>query len=89
MLERNENDYYRWRQRDTNVYDEIMAAYTLYISTETMTQVNHPWHAQGNESMNTSVFSLAPKHNTYSMTNSLLTRVSIAAGLQIAGHEKF
>ena len=39
--------------------------------------------------MNTSVFSLAPNHKTYSMTNSLLTRVSIGAGLHIVGHEKF
>ena len=39
--------------------------------------------------MNTSVSSLAPKGKTYSMTYSLLTRVSIAAGTSIEGHEQF
>ena len=36
-----------------------------------------------------SVSSFAPKGKTYSMTNSLLTRVAIAAGISIAGHEQF
>ena len=36
-----------------------------------------------------SVAALAPKGKTYSMTNSLLARVSIAAGVSNAGHEQF
>ena len=39
--------------------------------------------------MNTFVSLFAPKGKTYSMTNSLLTRVAIAAGISIAGHEQF
>ena len=89
MLERNEKFYYRCRQCDKKLYDEMMATYAPYTSTEAMKQVNYTWHTQGNGSMNTSVFTLAPKHKTFSMKNILLTRASITAGLQIAGHEKF
>ena len=39
--------------------------------------------------MNISASAFAPKVKTYSMTNSLITRVSIAAGILIAGHEQF
>ena len=66
-----------------------MAAYAPYITIEALRQVNHPWTTQKNEAMNTSVAAFAPKGKTYSMTNSLLTRVSIAAGISIAGHERF
>ena len=54
-----------------------------------MKQVNYPWHTQKKKAMNMSVSSFAPKGKTYSMTNSLLTRVAIAAGISIAGHEQF
>ena len=66
-----------------------MSAYAPYITTEAMKQLNHPWHTQKNEAMNISVSAFAPKGKTYSMTNSLLTRVSIDAGISIAGHKKF
>ena len=39
--------------------------------------------------MNTFVVAFAPKGKTYSMTNSLLTRVSISAGISIAGQKQF
>ena len=89
MLVRNERVYYRCRQRDKQLYDDMMEAYAPYITTEAMKQLNHNWHTQKNEAMNTSVSTFAPKSKTYSMTNSLLTRVSIAAGISIAGHEQF
>ena len=38
--------------------------------------------------MNTSVAAFAPKGKTYTMTNSHLNRVSIAAGISIAGHKQ-
>ena len=67
----------------------MMVTYAPCISTEAMKQVNHPWYTQGSESMNTSIFALTPKHKTYSMTNSLLTRLSIDARLKISGHKNF
>jgi len=41
-------------------------------------QLNHPYSAQSNEAMNTSVAALAPKGKHYSSTESLRTRVGIA-----------
>ena len=67
----------------------MMSAYTPYITTEAMKQLNHPWYTPKIEAMNTSVSALAPKGKTYSMTNSLLTRVPIAADISIARHEHF
>ena len=39
--------------------------------------------------MNTSVAALAPKNKTYSMSDSLRTRVAIAAGCQVIGFSTF
>ena len=89
MVERNEKGYYRCRQRVKKLCDDMMAVYTPYITIEALRQVNHPWTTQKNEAMNTSVAAFAPKGKTYSMMNNLLTRVSIAARISIAGHEQF
>ena len=78
-----------FRQRNKQLYDDMMKAYTPYITTEAIKQLNHKWHTQKNEAMNTSVSTFAPKGDPYSLTNSLLTRVSIAAGISIAGHKQF
>ena len=74
MLVRNEKGYYPCRQRDKQLYDDMMSAYAPYITTEAMKQLNHLWHTQTNEAMNTSVSAFALKGKIYSMTNSLLTR---------------
>ena len=50
---------------------------------------NRIWNMQKNETMNTSVAALAQKNKTYSMSASLMTRVSIAAGCQISGFANF
>ena len=39
--------------------------------------------------MNNSVASYVPKSKTYQLTNSLLVRIAIAAGVQIRGYEQF
>ena len=66
-----------------------MEAHTSYITIDALRQVNLFMAYTENEALNTSVAAFAPKGKTYSMTNSLLARVSIAAGVSIAGHEKF
>ena len=48
--------------------------------------LHHPWSTQKNEAMNKSVSSYAPKDRTFSTTNSLLTRVSIAGAVQGANN---
>ena len=65
----------------------MMEAYAPYTTIDSLRQVNHPWHTHKNEALNTSVAAIAPKTKTYSMTNSLLARVSITAGVSIASHK--
>ena len=52
-------------------------------------QLWHVWDTQKNEAMNTSVAALAPKNKTYSMSDSLATRVAIATGYQVNWFTKF
>ena len=66
-----------------------MEAHTSYITIDALRQVNLFMAYTENEALNTSVAAIAPKNKTYSMTNSLLARVSITVGVLIAGHEKF
>ena len=47
------------------------------------------WSTQKNEALNTSVSSYAPKVKHYLATDSLLGRVSIAAGCQVVGYAAF
>ena len=66
-----------------------MVAYSPCITPENMKQVYHWWNTQKNKAINTYVTSYAPKGKTYSKNNSLLSRVSIAGGIQILGCEQF
>ena len=61
----------------------MMKAYERFIQPDMLKQLWHEWDTQKNEAMNTSVAALAPKNKTYSMSDSLATRVAIAAGCQV------
>ena len=89
MIERNTKGYYRSKLKDRALYDQMMSEYERFIQPKMLRQVNHMWNTQKNEAMNTSVAALAPKNKTYSTSDSLTTRVSIAAGCQIAGFATF
>ena len=51
--------------------------------------LHHNWSTQTNEALNKSVSSYAPKDRTFCSTKSLMTRVSIAAGVQVQGYHIF
>ena len=51
--------------------------------------LRHPWSTQTNEAMNQSVAAYAPKGKTFSLTDSLDTRVLIAGSIQIVGYFTF
>ena len=89
LLERNNRGYYRCRNKHAVVYDKIMQTLEPYLSDENLRQLFHPYHTQHNEALNKSVASYAPKHKTFSTTESLSTRVGIAAGVQILGYHDF
>ena len=54
-----------------------------------MAMLHHEYDTQKNKAMNNSVASYAPKSKIYSLTDSLLVRIAIAAGVQIRGYEQF
>ena len=89
LMERNNRGYYRCRNKHSTVYNKIMETLDPYLSKENLRQLFHPYHTQHNEALNKSVASYAPKHKTFSTTQSLSTRVGIAAGVQILGYHEF
>ena len=66
-----------------------MKIYLPYITEEALRMLAQPYTTQSNEAMNKSVSAFAPKGKTFSKTESLDTRVCIAAGIQILGHHDF
>ena len=89
LMERNNRGYYRCRNKHAVVYDKIMQTLEPYLSDQNLRQLFHLYHTQHNEALNKSVASYAPKHKTFSTTESLSTRVGIAAGVQILGYHNF
>jgi hypothetical protein len=60
-----------------------------YASEEKLMELHHNYTTQGNEAMNTSIASYAPKTKTYSTTMSLHNRVKMAAAIQIVGEFEY
>ena len=89
LIERNQKGYYRCKVKHAKLYKEMTDAYAPYITKSMLVQLQHNWDTQKNEAMNTSVSCYAPKNKTYSLTESLDTRVAIAAGVQILGYHDF
>ena len=89
LIERNQKGYYRCKVRHSKLYKEMTDAFAPYIQKDMLVQLQHNWNTQKNEAMNTSVSFYAPKNKTYSTTQSLDTRVAIAAGVQILGYSSF
>ena len=89
LIERNETGYYRCKKLHSELYAKLKAAYAPYITTKISKMLNHKWTTQKNEAMNQSVASYALQNILYSNTDSLLARISIAGGTQIAGYSRF
>ena len=83
IIERNENGYYRCKNKHQKLYRQLSIAYAPYITKEMLSMLNHNFDTQKNEALNNSVAAYAPKSKTYSMTSSLECRVGLAAGVQI------
>ena len=71
------------------MYNKIPKAYQPYITKKYIRQLHHPWTTQTNEALNKSVSAYAPKDRTFPTTQSLRTRVDIAAYVQAAGQSVF
>ena len=89
IAERNDMSYYRCKDKHRRLYNELTQAFAPFITHKMMMMLHHPYDTQKNEALNNSVAAYAPKSRTYSLTNSLLCRVSIVAGVQILGYASF
>ena len=89
LLDRFESGYYRSKNDNAMVYEQIISLYKPYLTVDHLKQLSHPFTTQHNESMNQSVSAFAPKGKTFSRIQSLETRVAIAVVIQIKGYEAF
>ena len=89
LMEQNKKGYYRSKIESADLYRDISAAYQHYITKDMLNQLRHTWSTQTNEAMKQSVAAYTPKGKTYSLINSLDTRVAIAGGIQIFRYVKF
>eukprot|EP00978_Attheya_sp_CCMP212_P026795 scaffold88833_cov40-Attheya_sp.AAC.1 len=80
---------YRSKEGNAKLYASLEIIMDKYATEEKMRQLHHGYSTQGNEAMNQSVASFAPKTKTYSTTMSLHNRVKMAASIQIVGHVEF
>ena len=79
MFDRYKNGYNRCKVKDKEVYDQLLTLYKPYITPEALKMIAHPFSTQTNEAMNKSVSAFVPKGKMFSWTESLDTRVGIAA----------
>ena len=89
LAERYRNGYYRCKIKHASVYNKLTKLYEPYITIDALKMLHHPFSTQKNEAMNKSVSAFAPKGKTFSRTESLDTRVGVAAGIQVLGYELF
>ena len=89
IFERNDMSYYRCKDRHRKLYNELTQAFAPFVTHEMMAMLHHKYDTQKNEALNNSVAAYAPKSRVYSLTNSLLCRISIVAGVQTLGYEVF
>eukprot|EP00978_Attheya_sp_CCMP212_P046673 scaffold404577_cov71-Attheya_sp.AAC.2 len=74
---------YRSKTEHKKLYESLQVIMATYGSRDKLKELHHNYTTQGNEAMNTSIASYAPKTKTYSTTMSLHNRVKMAAAIQI------
>ena len=89
ILSRNSTAYYRCKVLHVDLYKKIMKIIEPYLTNDMLQMLHHGWDTQLNESMNQQVNRYAPKNRHYSKTDSLRTRVAIAAEVQVYGYYRF
>jgi len=83
--ERDNEGYYQSKITDAALFDAMKSKYDKY-SVEYLTQCCHMYDTQLNEGMNRSVAKYVPKGTNYCRTTSLITRVYLAAVIQLVGN---
>ena len=70
--------YFLSKSDDPKMYEQLQTALQPYFTAESLTDINHSYITQNNESLNGVIATLAPKHKNYSSSTSLKGRVSLA-----------
>ena len=86
---RTQPGYYRDKKKHARAYKQIVDAFKPYTTVKAMKEILHPYHTQKNESLNTSIMYIAAKCKNYSKSIELLTRVSIAVGIDSMQREDY
>jgi hypothetical protein len=80
---------YQDKKEEPELYGELKSIVEKFISVERLSDVNHTFETQVNESLNQSVSLFVPKNRTYSMTMALASRVKICCGVHISGQNGY
>ena len=75
--------------KDEKMYEAMTKKYERCITYDFILQYRRKFDTQTNEEMNNSIASYAQKGLQFSGTWSLVTRVMIAAGIQLVGYHSF
>ena len=81
--------YCRDKKKHAKSWELMLALYKPYFTDEKLEEMNHRFETQANESLNTAIMMLAPKHKTLSTTMSLTNRVMIVACVKNYGFRRF
>jgi len=76
---------YRDKTKHANLYAYLTETMARFITLDALKEVQHGSDTLLNESLNNTIAWLAPKNKTYSSTQSLLNRVSIAVCISTLG----
>ena len=64
--------YFLSKSDDSKMYEQLHTALQPYFTSESLSDINHSYNTQNNESLNSAIATLAPKHKNYGCRRSCL-----------------
>ena len=80
---------YKDKCNNKELYKLVWTLIGKYLTPERLKEIHHMFDSQKNEALNRSNNKFAPKHKTYSMTNSLRSRTAMAVGIDSVGPKDY
>jgi len=77
--------YYRDKVKDKELYDVLHNILARFVTLEALREVGHGFDTLVNKSLNNTISWVAPKNKTYSTSQSLDNRISVAVGINGLG----
>ena len=77
--------FYRNKEKDQDLYTILQATLARFVTEDALLEVGHGMDTLVNESLNNTISWLAPKNKTYSTSQSLMNRISVAVGINGVG----